>query len=96
MTATSEAKNFAQHLKKCILSDFKKLYRLHMARKEDLDDGLFEYESKVQGMEIEIIRLWDNLPDYCKTAQTLEKIKALASSTLMDKLTKIKLPSDSE
>ena len=35
----------------------------------------------------DILQLWDNLPDYCKTAKTLEKIKAMTSQSLLNKLT---------
>jgi hypothetical protein len=52
----------------------------------------YEFDSDTSGseeksIEIEIIDLWDNLPDYCKTAQTLEKIKSMAGPSLWNKLT---------
>jgi hypothetical protein len=53
--------------------------------KEDFDAHSSDYEAKLH--ELEIIQLWDNLPDYCKTAQTLEKIKAMAGPSFLNKLT---------
>ena len=59
-----------------------------MAKKYNFEVDSSDYESKVHELEIETIRIWDNLPDYCKTPQTLEKIKAIACQTVLDKLTK--------
>ncbi len=60
-----------------------------MAKKEDFEVNLNDYDTNSN--ELEIIELWDSLPDYCKTPKTLEKIKSLASQTLLDKLTKREL-----
>ncbi len=56
-----------------------------MAKKYEFDAVSVDVEEKSN--EIEIIELWDNLPDYCKTPQTLAKIRAMASPSFMDKLT---------
>ncbi|MEI8208174.1 MAG: hypothetical protein WCG16_03135 [Methylococcales bacterium] len=51
----------------------------------DFEVNSNDYEAKLY--ELEILQLWDNLPDYCKTAKTLEKIKAMTSQSLLNKLT---------
>ncbi len=51
----------------------------------DFEVNSNDYEAKLY--ELEILQLWDNLPDYCKTAQTLEKIKTMTSESLLNKLT---------
>ena len=53
--------------------------------KNDFEVNSNDYEAKLY--ELEILQLWDNLPDYCKTAKTLEKIKAMTSQSLLNKLT---------
>ena len=53
--------------------------------KNDFEINSNDYEAKLY--ELEILQLWDNLPDYCKTEQTLEKIKAMTSQSLLNKLT---------
>ena len=53
-------------------------------------------DAEVKSNEREIIELWDSLPDYCKTAKTLEKMKDIASQALLDKLTKLESPRDGE
>ena len=60
----------------------------------DFEVNSNDYDAKLY--ELEILQLWDNLPDYCKTAQTLEKIKAMTSQSLLNKLTTQELLSDSE
>jgi hypothetical protein len=55
-----------------------------MAKKYDFDVNSSEYDAKSH--ELEIIELWDSLPDYCKTPQILEKVKTMASPILLDKL----------
>ncbi len=64
----------------------------------DFEVNSNDYEAKLY--ELEILQLWDNLPDYCKTPQTLEKIKAMTSQSLsqslLNKLTTAELPKDSE
>ena len=65
-----------------------------MAKKNDFDVDLSDAE--VKSYEREIIELWDSLPDYCKTAKTLEKMKDIASQALLDKLTKLESPRDGE
>ena len=56
-----------------------------MIDKEDFDNVSTYYEMSLY--EAEIIQLWDRLPDYCKTKQLLDKLKEMASPSLLSKLT---------
>ena len=51
---------------------------------EDFDVKSTYYEAALY--ETEIIQLWDRLPDYCKTARLWEKVKEMASPSLLSKL----------
>ncbi len=51
---------------------------------EDFDINSNDYETVLY--EAEIIQLWDILPDYCKTRQVMNKIKEMASPSLLTKL----------
>jgi len=51
---------------------------------EDFYINSKDYETVLY--EAEIIQLWDSLPDYCKTRQVMDKIKEMASPSLLIKL----------
>ena len=52
------------------------------------DDALDEEKEHDEYM---IIKLWDNLPDYAKTQDTLNKIRSMSDSPILDRLSACKV-----
>ena len=57
-----------------------------MAKKDDFDLNSDDSKVDATSNELEIIELWDNLPNYCKTPQILEKVKSIASPSIWNNL----------
>ena len=54
------------------------------------------YDFTAAAYEVEIIRLWDSLPDHVKTISLLQKVKRIAESEYLQIVSKLSVHGDQE
>ena len=59
-------------------------------------DFTAEYDFTAAAYEVEIIRLWDSLPDHVKTTGLLQKAKRIAEAEYLQIASKLRVHGDQE